>query len=381
MSARHLGLAALAAGAIAACRTSYDSLEQHAPAQPPPGVTADKLCWKDGKVTVSHNKSIAAKLLGVAGIAGNADDAQAAFADAVELWKAKIAAHPTLKDVLKLTYGGATTRYAGDAIGQPKREDNGRDDEFAFQVKYDIGAMHKHSPDGHNTAATGHKHEDAMPARDGDGWIWKDESAIGSTIDIDARLAETRLHKDADKKLTEGDITWFTHWSTSDTKVKLIAWNYEKDAAPAPNLNYRPVMVHEIGHLLGLDHCTAADDCEVMIATIAPGDDPQIKDGEMAALAYLYGPGGPCGPAQPPPGDGAPPDGPPPEDAPADADAPDAPDAPADADVPDAPADADVPDAPADAPDAPGPDAPGPDAPPGDDAAIPGLDAVPAPPP
>ncbi len=368
MGSRNIGLRAAALGALgafgalAACKTeSRLAIEQHAPAVRPPGVHADERCWKGAKVTVHHNRSIDAKLLGIAGIAGDAADAQAAFKNAVELWQEAITANPTLKDILKLTYGGATDKYAGDAAGQAKQEDDGRDNEFAFRVRYNAGDGHKHSGDGQNTAATGHKHPDGMPARDGDGWIWKDNEVAGSVLDIDARLAETLLVQDAAKKITEGDITWFTHASSGATKVKLIPWNYDKQPAEAPNINYRPVMVHEIGHLLGLDHCTADDGCEAMIATIEPGQDPQIQGGEMAALEYLYGPGGACGPAQPPPPpDGPPPDGPPGDDAGLDASTPDAgsPDAGwPDAGLPDAGA----PDA--GAPDAGSPDAPRPDAP------------------
>ncbi len=358
MRSRTIGphAAALCALALAACKLeSRSAVEQHAPAVKPPGVHADERCWKGAKVTVHHNKSIDAKLLGVAGINGTAADAQAAFADAVELWNTAIAGNAKLKDVLKLTYGGATDKYAGDAAGQAKQEDDGRDEEFAFRVRDNAGDGHKHSGDGQNTAATGHKHPDAMPARAGDGWIWNDDAVAGSVIDIDLRLAETRLLQDAGKKITEGDITWFTHASTGATKVKLIVWNYDKDPADAPSINYRPVMVHEIGHLLGLDHCTTDDSCEVMRSTIEAGQDPQIQAGELLALEHLYGPGGPCAPPPPPP----PP--PPPDGPPGDGPLPDGPPG-LDAGWPDAPwPDAPWPDAPS--PDAPSPDAPWPDAP------------------
>jgi len=327
MAIQRVGPIIVAIAAVAACdaQERASRVEQLADTTPPPGVYADKRCWKGGAVNVFHNKSIDAKLLGVANIAGDAADAQAAFADAVELWKTKIAESAAIKDVLKLTYSGATDKYVGDAAGQAKMEDNERD-EFAFRVVYNPDAKHKHRGDGQNTAATGHKHPDGKPARDGDGWIWNDDTAVASEIDIEKRLAETGILQDADKKITEGDITWFTHVSTSETKAKLIVWNYKKDTAPAPHFNYRPVMVHEIGHLLGLDHCTAGDNCEVMAPTIAAGDDPEIKDGEIKALEYLYGAGGPCGPAAP---DGPPSDGPPdaPSDAPLGLDAPWGPDA------------------------------------------------------
>jgi hypothetical protein len=190
----------------------------------PPGVYADKRCWKGAKVDIFHNKSLAAKLVGVA-IAGDGADAQAAFEDAVDAWKANIAASDKLKDVLKLGYGGATDKYAGDAVGKPKEEQNDRKDEYAFQVKYLANDPHKQLGDGQNTCATGHKDANARPPRDGDGWVWNDDTAIGSTTEIDARLAETKYKQDADKFITEADITWMTHVSTGETKCKLIAWN------------------------------------------------------------------------------------------------------------------------------------------------------------
>lgn len=323
-------LAAAALGVIAACnvRDNADRAEdQLAAAAPPPGVFPDQRCWKNGIVNVFHNSSIDPKLIGFAGIIGNGADAQMAFADAVKLWTTQIAASAKIKDVLKLNYGGATNRYAGDAAGMMKVESN-RVNEAAFQVLYNPNANHMHVGDGQNTAATGHLYPMAMPVRMGDGWVWNDATAeVSSFIEIEKRLAETIFRQDANQKIIEGDITWFTHMSTMNNMASLIVWNYKTNKAAAPNFNYRPVMVHEIGHLLGLDHCTAADNCEVMQSMIGPGADPQIKAGEITALEFLYGPGGPCGPPMPPPPptDGGPP--PPPTDAPpaSDAMAPDAP--------------------------------------------------------
>jgi len=305
-------LAAAALGAIAACnvRDHVDQAEdQQAAAAPPPGVYPDQRCWKNGIVNVFHNSSIDPKLLNIAGIIGNGADAQMAFVDAVQLWKMQIAMSAKIKDVLKLNYGGATNRYAGDAAGMMKVEFE-RAAEAAFQVVYNPDVNHMHVGDGQNTAATGHKHPAAMPARNSDGWVWNEVmEQVSSLVEIEKRLAETIVLKDANQKITEGDITWFTHMSTMNNLAKLIPWNYKSNKAAAPNFNYRPVMVHEIGHLLGLDHCTAANNCEVMQASIFPGDDPQIKAGEITALEFLYGPGGPCGPPMPPPpGGGLPPD-------------------------------------------------------------------------
>ncbi len=312
-------LAAAALGVITACngRDHADRGEdQQAAGVPPAGVYPDQRCWKNGIVNVFHNNSIDPKLLGVAGIIGNGADAQMAFSDAVQLWKMQIAASAKINGVLKLNYGGPTMRYAGDAAGMMKVEFD-RPVEAAFQVVYNPDVNHIHVGDGQNTAATGHKHPAAMPARNGDGWVWNEVMAeMSSLVEIEKRLAETKVQQDINQKITEGDITWFTHMSTMNNLAKLIPWNYRSNKVAAPNFNYRPVMVHEIGHLLGLDHCLAANNCEVMQATILPGDDPQIKAGEIAALEFLYGPGGPCGPAMPPPPDaGLPPDAPPASDA------------------------------------------------------------------
>src|SRR4051812_8199441 len=112
MRMQRVSLGIVAIAAIVACdaQERVGHVEQLADTTPPPGVYADKRCWKGGIVKVFHNKSIDAKLLGVADIAGNAGDAQAAFEDAVALWKAKIAESAAIKDVLKLTYGGATDK-------------------------------------------------------------------------------------------------------------------------------------------------------------------------------------------------------------------------------------------------------------------------------
>lgn len=150
--------------------------------------------------------------------------------------------------------------------------------------------------DGTNVGSTG---EDTLSARRnlGPGWVVGD-SPVSETID--GRLAETALipkpNDLTQNQIREADILWFTHLNQGK-RCPRLRWNYvtPNAPAPAPYYDYYSVMLHEVGHLLGLDHesCPMPPKAppNVMQPRLNAGDRFVISPCELKTLRALYGPG------------------------------------------------------------------------------------------
>jgi len=157
-------------------------------------------------------------------------------------------------------------------------------------------------PDGKNATSTAKGAAGVQP-----GWVYG--NGVG-TYTIDARLAETYPQCDNpdDTKLKEADIAWLTHFSDSNPPCQQIAWDYRfaPNAAnpddpgapvpykggggkPAPDaFDFYSVMLHEIGHVLGLGHMQDAGGKNAMQGQLSPGDRYQITQTEIDCLKQLY---------------------------------------------------------------------------------------------
>ena len=159
-----------------------------------------------------------------------------------------------------------------------------------------------YAADGKNATSTGRGAGGVQP-----GWIFG--NGVG-TYTVDARLGETYPVCDNTDpgKLKEADIAWLTHFSDSNPTCQQIPWDYRfapnpADAddpgapvpyrggggKPAPDaFDFYSVMLHEIGHVLGLGHMQDPAGGNVMIGQLAPGERQKISATEIACLKQLY---------------------------------------------------------------------------------------------
>lgn len=267
------------------------------------------MCWKANVVDVHFNPDLAVELEdrnaprpGRPRVRppypsmGDAPARLAAMQAAITDWNAALTAAGA-KTQLRLVVlnGNMPPRWAAaQNVARCIDPDNGHD-------VYDADYTPTHL-DGSNTGSTArpdHSRAKGLLA----GWV-RGEEAMHYEDNIDGRLAETKLTPAPNNRrvppfIQEADILWFTHIKQNNNQCPVIQWNYDfKPAGPAaaPFYDYYSVMLHEVGHLLGLDHqhCAAGNVQNVMQPRIAAGVRAQILACEMATLKMLYGPGAPC---------------------------------------------------------------------------------------
>src|SRR5262249_46970953 len=131
---------------------------------------------------------------------------------------------------------------------------------------YDRDYTTNHHPDGKKVVSTGHNHGnlhlDPNNNPSGPGWIAASEqTAPPSQGPIDTDLLGETLVSSQAGSITEADIAWFTHFENTFPACMRIPWDYTcpcvgcgKNKLPGANFDYYSVILHELGHLLGLSH-------------------------------------------------------------------------------------------------------------------------------
>jgi hypothetical protein len=297
-------------------------IEPEAPYQP---VAADSVCnpadligakWPFPLVEVIFNESLDPALDGAANtpfIVGTAAKRKACFLKAVADWNAvfeKINSGFRIRP--RVDCGGPPDfchdEWAGDQnpLKCPERDSTG---EFTNSNVYGIDYDTNHHPDGKKVVSTGHNHGNVHKDSTGvnalpPGWILETELVAPPSMGpIETELlGQTRYSENANHDLTEADIVWFTHFEKTIPACRRIEWDYScpdaccgKQKLPGPNYDFYSVVLHELGHLLGLDHFQHGDpECHnVMFGTLERGERQVISSKEEACLVRLYG--GPAG--------------------------------------------------------------------------------------
>jgi hypothetical protein len=157
-------------------------------------------------------------------------------------------------------------------------------------------------PDGDNVASTGNNaagHVDQQANLLGAGWlvpsvaVAPDTALYGNLVPADNVLAlcNTLLKPGDPHCIRESDIHWFTHYGVGGPNCSRISWDYSFPGLPAAGrMDFYSVILHELGHLLGLEHSVQDPlSNNVMQPRIPKGVRRQITDKELACLCATYG--------------------------------------------------------------------------------------------
>jgi hypothetical protein len=258
----------------------------------PRGVFPNAMRWhRNAIVEVHFNPALASVLENPGRVSppfpsiGDAGDRLTAMDNAINDWNGAL---KKISAALRLSL--VTTRTTFAATQSPQRCADSQDQSPVFVPVFP-------RLDGLNVASTAM----AIGKMRGAGRISSDQ--IVESAAIDKRLAETRLTPSPQDLtanwITEADILWYTHFNEGN-HCPPIRWNYRYLLGPgvqppaAGYYDFYTVMLHELGHLLGLDHQDCAERgkvtlTNVMSGTLAAGERQAILACELDALDRLYG--------------------------------------------------------------------------------------------
>lgn len=233
---------------------------------------------------------------------GDAASRRAAFQQAVAEWNAALTNVGATLQIVAVMDDAAWTTEQGYSYCQ---ESPGATDVFVDQR----GLRWR---DGVNQVSTALNPGDANldPSSNplGAGWILPASYPLADTsagvVPVDKNLASPKLRYDTvdPSLIVEGDFTWFTHVdyqpTGSDEVCVRLPWDYRWPDAPDPaRWDFYSVMLHSLGHLLGVGHQGPdAMGTNVMQTSLGKGERRVIGPKELMCLCERYGPGQPaCG--------------------------------------------------------------------------------------
>jgi len=140
----------------------------------------------------------------------------------------------------------------------------------------------------------------------GAGWIlpptYAPADTSGAVLPIDKNLASLKLRFDSidPSIVVEGDFVWFTHLLYQPTGLDeacvRLPWDFRyPDGPDAARWDFHSVMLHTLGHLLGVGHQGPdAMGTNVMQTSLGKGERRAIGPKELMCLCERYGPGQPA---------------------------------------------------------------------------------------
>ena len=138
------------------------------------------------------------------------------------------------------------------------------------------------------------------------GWIYaeSDQPGGGNSSFVDTDVLGMAQTLGGPEGISQASFTYLTHYAPNrDGTCRRIPWDYDslRFGPGAPVYDFYSVMLHEVGHNLGLGH-HAPRTCNDPVSGARNVMQPQIFQGErfvvgsceLKAMQALYGAGGPC---------------------------------------------------------------------------------------
>lgn len=234
------------------------------------------LCWPPNKqITICFNPQLDGRLDTPTG----PGDRWVAFQAACASWNAALIA---VGSQIRLNPVNQAACWSIMQANSPCTDPDHLDDQNQQLPVYEYTWNDDPMPDGSSDCSTG------QPVNAPPGWV-KDPAAViqYSQFPDSVRndiLARCRPLPNVNP-MTEADIAWFTHVEAPNG-CPVIPWNFNAGITPGNfprQYDYYSVMLHELGHLLGLGHAKAGE-TGVMAPSISANTRSQITDEERECL-------------------------------------------------------------------------------------------------
>ena len=141
---------------------------------------------------------------------------------------------------------------------------------------------------------------------------WESVSGLDFTY-VSSGASDITVIVDAMPLNYSDSVVGYANWSDNGATITSGTLTFDKEEFWAPNgegsgtVDFFAVALHEIGHLIGLDHYipSPGDPAQIMNSSISAGE---LKSGDIAGAQYIYGAGDGATPPPTPPQTPAPPE-------------------------------------------------------------------------
>jgi len=124
---------------------------------------------------------------------------------------------------------------------------------------------------------------------------WESVSGLDFT-NVSSEASDITVIVDAMPSTYSDSVVGYANWSASGTTITSGTLTFDEKEFWAPNgegsgtVDFFAVALHEIGHLIGLDHYipSPGDPAQIMNSSISAGE---LKSGDIAGAQYIYGAG------------------------------------------------------------------------------------------